>query len=187
MGPPGYAAVAGVQGLLAQQLGDVFVGGLLISTQIDQCVGVAQQALPIVFEQGLEGGDVLQDYGGHDVAGAHGSLQLSKIVRQGHVAELVHHQTDRDRQSPLVYFVGLVVEGLKGAGIEHTHQIRKCGIVVRDDGEYRLLALSHSLQLHVIPGRNAGDLGQDEGGEPDSGGDQNRFGRLARNELSRTF
>ena len=63
--------------------------------------------------------------GGHDVAGAHGGLELAKVIRQGDVAELVHHQADRDGQGPLVYLVGLVVEGLKGAGVEHPHQVIK--------------------------------------------------------------
>ena len=100
VGAAGHAAVAGVQGLLAQQLGDILVGGRLISAQIHQRVGVAQKPFPVILEQGLEGGNVLEYNGGHDVAGAHGGLELAKVIRQGDVAELVHHQADRELMTP---------------------------------------------------------------------------------------
>ena len=169
MGAAGHAAVAGVQGLLAQQLGDILVSGGLIPTQINQCVGVAQKPLPVILEQGLEGGNVLEYNGGHDIAGAHGSLEFAKVIRQGDIAELVHHQADRDGQGSLVYLVGLIVQSLKGAGVEHTHQIVKCPVVIRDDGEHGLLTLPHEAQLHIVPRSDAGDLRQDESGKPDSG------------------
>ena len=50
------------------------MGALLIAAEIDHGVGVADNAFPVVFEQGLELGDVLQDDGRHDVSGAHGGL-----------------------------------------------------------------------------------------------------------------
>ena len=96
-------------------------------------------------------------------------MELAKVVRQGDVAELVHHQADRDGQGSLVYLVGLVVEGLKGAGVEHPHQVIKRAVVVGDDGEHGLLALPHEAQLHIVPRSDAGDLRQDESGKPDSG------------------
>ena len=65
---------------------------------------------------------------------------LPKSSGRGDVAELVHHQADRDGQGSLVYLVGLVVEGLKGAGVEHPHQVIKRAVVVGDDGEHGLLA-----------------------------------------------
>ncbi len=127
------------------------MGGLLIPAQIEGRVRIAQQALPFILEQGLEGGNVLEHDGGHDVAGAHGGLELSKVIRQGHIAKLVHHQADRNGQGALVYLVSLVVEGLKGTGVEHTHQIVKGAVVVRDDGEHGLFALPHKAQLHIVP------------------------------------
>ena len=108
---------------------------LLVPAQIDQCVRVTHQALPIVFEQGFEGGNVLQDDGGHDIAGAHGGLELAKIVRQGDVAELVHHQPDWNRQRPLVYLVRLIVEGLKRASVEHTYEVVEGAVIVGDNGK----------------------------------------------------
>lgn len=175
MGTLGNTAVPGVQSLLSQHFGNVFVGTLLISTQIDQCVRVAHQALPIVLEQSFQSGDILQDNGGHDVAGAHGSLELTKIVRQGDVAELVHHQPDRDGQRPLVYLVRLIVEGLKRAGVEHPHKVVECTVIIGDDGKDGLLAVPHQAQFHIVPRGDAHDLRDDERGQPDGGGQKNTF------------
>ena len=86
------------------------------------------------------------------------TLQNSSIIRR----------TGTGR-APLVYLVGLVVEGLKGAGVEHPHQVIKGAVVVWDDGEHGLLALPHEAQLHIVPRSDAGDLRQDESGKPDSG------------------
>ena len=183
----GHTSVAGIQSLLAQQFGDVFMGGLLVSTQVNQRIGIAHQALPIILEQGFEGRDILKDDGRHDIAGAHGGLELAEVVRQRYIAELVHHQPDRDGQGTLVYLVGLVIEGLKGTGIEHPHQIVEGAVIVGDDGKHGLFALTHEAQLHIVPRRDTGDLGQDEGGEPHCGGYQDRLGGFARNELSRTL
>ena len=52
------AARCGDDCLLAELLGDIFVGALLISAEIDHGVGVADNAFPVVFEQGFELGDV---------------------------------------------------------------------------------------------------------------------------------
>ena len=155
------------------------MGGLLVSTQINQRIGIAHQALPIILEQGFEGRDILKDDGRHDIAGAHGGLELAEVVRQRYIAELVHHQPDRDGQGTLVYLVGLVIEGLEGTGIEHPHQIVEGAVIVGDDGKHGLFALTHEAQLHIVPRRDTGDLGQDEGGEPHCGGYQDRLGGFA--------
>lgn len=112
----------------------------------------------------------MQDDGGHDVAGAHGGLQFAEVVRQGHVAKLVHHQTDGDWQRPLVYLVRLIVEGLKGAGVEHTYKVVKCAVIVRDDGKDGLFAVPHLSQFHIVPAGDAYDLREDKGGQADGGG-----------------
>ena len=128
----------------------------------------------------------MQDDGGHDVAGAHGGLELAKIVRQGDVAELVHHQPDRDWQRPLVYFVRLIVEGLKRAGVEHPYKVVECAVIIGDDGKDSLLAVPHQTQLHIVPVGDAHDLRDDERGQSDGGGQKNTFSCFARDDLSTT-
>ena len=47
------------QAVLAEKLGDVFVGALFVAAQVKQTVSVANDAFPIVFKQGLELADIL--------------------------------------------------------------------------------------------------------------------------------
>ena len=102
-------------------------------------------------------------------------MQLSEVVRQGDVAELVHHQPDRDGQRPLVHLIRLIVEGLKRAGVEHTHKIVKGAVIVGDDGKDGLFAVPHQAQLHIVLRGDADDLRQDECGQPDGGGQKDGF------------
>ena len=71
-----------------------------------------------------------------------------------------------------MHLVRLIIEGLKGAGVEHTHQIVERAVIIRDDGEHGLLALAHQAQFHIVPAGDVHDLGQDEGRQPDGGGNQ---------------
>ena len=97
-------------------------------------------------------------------------MQLAEVIGQGHVAELVHHKPDGDGQAALVNLVRLIVEGLKSAGVGHTHQVVKRPIVIGDHGEHGLFSVAHHIQLHIVPAGNAHDLRQDERGQPDGGG-----------------
>ena len=65
-----------------------------------------------------------------------------------------------------MYLVGLIVKALKGAGVEHTHDVIKGAVIIRDDGKYGLLALSHFFKFHVVLGGDILDLRQDKGGQP---------------------
>ena len=69
-----------------------------------------------------------------------------------------------------MYLVRLVVEGLKRAGVEHTHQVVKGAVIIGDDGKDSLLAISHHPQLHIVTGCNVGDLRENESGQPNGGG-----------------
>ena len=140
--PLALAGGPGLNGLLAQQLGHILVGALLIAAQVEKGVGVADDPLPGVLEELLELGDILQDDGGHHIPGAHGGLEPCIPVRQGHIGELVEQEPHGDRQLPAVYLVRLIVELLEGLGIEHPHQeIERYVVAVRDDAEDGLLAL----------------------------------------------
>ena len=180
---PGGAPVPHIQGLLAQHLRDVFMGGLLVPAQIQQRVGVAQQSLPFVLKQRLQPRDILQHNGGHDVPGAHGALYLPEVAGQGHIAKLVHHQPHRHRQRPLMHLVRLVVKGLKRAGIEHPHQVIKGAVAVGDHGKYRLLSLPHAGKLHFVTGCNAPNFRDNKGRQPHRCGNEDGPGRFARRLL----
>ena len=160
------------------------MGALLIATEIDKGIGVADDALPVAFEQGFELGYVLQDDRGHDVAGSHGRLQAGITVRQGDVCKLVEHQAYRHRQAAHVYLVRLVIQLLKCLGIEHTDkEIKAHVIAVRDYTENSLLAFSQLGKLQIILVGNVLYLSQRERGQPDGGRHKDAFCRLARRLL----
>ena len=129
----------------------------------------------------------MQDNRGHDVAGAHGSLELAKVVRQGDIAELVHHQPDGDRQRPLMYLVRLIVKRLERTGVEHPYKVVERAVVIRYDGENGLLAVAHQAQLHIVLAGDAHDLRDNKCGQPDSSGQKDGFCCFACCLLSRTF
>ena len=174
--PLALTAGGGADGFLPQQLGDGFVGALLVAAQIHQGVGVADDALPVILEQGLQLGDVLQNDGGHDVPGAHGGLEPCVAIRQGNIGELVEHETDGDGQRPLMDLIRLVVQLLKGLGVEHPHQeVQGVVVAVGDDAEDRLLPLPQPGQLQAVLTGDVLNLRQGKGRQPHGGGHQDGF------------
>lgn len=104
--------------------------GLLVAAEIKKLIAVTDDAFPLLFKQGLELGEVLQDDGNADLAAAHGGQQLVKFVRQRDVGKLVHHKMDVDGQTPSVLVVGEEHEALKKLCVEHADQKIKTRIVV---------------------------------------------------------
>ena len=170
----------GVNSFLAELFGNVLVRALLIAAEIDKGIGVADDTLPVVFEQGFELGNILQDDRGHDVAGTHGRLQAGITVWQGDVGKLVKHEAYRHGKAAHVYLVRLVVQLLKCLGVEHTHkEIEAHVVAVRDDAEDSLFAFSQLGKLQIVLVGNVLDLPQRERGQTDGGRHKDAFCRLA--------
>ena len=146
----GLTVGVGVNGFLAQELGNVLVGALLVAAQIDELIAVADDALPLLFEQGLQLGHVLNDDAHGDFPGTHGRQQLVKFIGQGDVGELVHDEVDVDWEPSAVPVVGRVVELLEELGVEHSDQEIKGAVVVGDDREDRGFAFPHQRQLQFV-------------------------------------
>ena len=125
----------------------------------------------------------MQNNGRHDVAASHGSLQLAEVIRERDIAKLVHHHPHGNGQRPLMHLVRLIVKTLKGAGVEHTHDVVEGAVVVRDDGKHGLLALAHLVQFHIVFCCDVLYLRQDERGQPHRRGDQDALRGLARSLL----
>ena len=70
----------------------------------------------------------------------------------------------------MVDLVGAVVEGLERLGVEQAHQKIKRLVVIWYDGVERALLLPQGVEVHIVPVCDGFDLGQVEGGQPDSGG-----------------
>ena len=75
----------------------------------------------------------------------------------------------------MVDLVGAVVESLECLGVEQAHQKIECRVVIGDHRVQRALPLPQGVEIHIIPVGDGLDLGQVEGGQPDSGGHQDRF------------
>ena len=69
-----------VDGLLAQKLADVLVGGLLVAAQVQELVAVADDGLPLLVEQRPQLRHVLDDDRRGHPAPAHGGEYLLKII-----------------------------------------------------------------------------------------------------------
>ena len=80
-----------------------------------------------------------------------------------------------------------VVKGLEDLGVQQADEEVEGRIIIRDDGVQSALSLSQRVEIHVIMVGDGFDLRQIEGRQPHSGRHQNRFCRLARDKLSRTF
>ena len=173
----------GVDGALAHELGNVFVGGLFVASEVDEGIAVAHQGFPTVLEQSFQLGHVLDDDGHGDFPAAHGGQQLFKIVRQGDVGKLVHQEMHMDRQPAAVLPVGQVVELLESLGVEHPDQVVKGGVVVGDAAVHHGLSFADGRYVHLVKVRHARHLGQVEGRQPDAHGHEDGLRRFARRHL----
>ena len=155
LGPCGMRASApsaalNVDGLLSKQFGHVFVGGLLVASQIQEHVGVSHYGFPLLLKERSQLGEVLQYHRHRDLPGPHGGQHLLELIRQRHVGELVHYEVDVYRKPTSVYPVRRVVKLLEQLGIQHPDEEVVGAVVVRYDREYRRLPLSDLIQLHLI-------------------------------------
>ena len=60
-------------------------------------------------------------------------------------------------------------------------------VSIADAEECRCTPISHAVKLQLVIGHDLPELGNIKGGKPSAAGDQNAFGCLARDKLSRTF
>lgn len=177
-----FALAAGFSGdrFLAQLLRDILVRALLVAAEVNHRIGVADDALPVVFEQGFELRYVLQDDRGRDVAGSHGRLQAGVAVRQGDVGKFVEHEAHRHGQTAHVHLVRLVVQLLESLRIQEPYKaVERIVVAVGDHTENGLLSLAQPGQFQRVFIGDVLDLPQREGSQTDSSGHKNAFRRLA--------
>ena len=78
-----------------------------------------------------------------------------------------------------VHMVGLIVQLLDDLRVEHTHKVRKRGIVVGNDGEDGCLPLPDLAYVHIVVGGDGADLVHVEGRQPNGQRDVDALGGLA--------
>ena len=118
---------------LAKQLGNVFVGRLLVAAKIYELVAVAHNGFPLLLKQGFELREVLNDNAHRDFPAPHGRKQLVKLIGKGDVGELVHDKVDMDREPAAVDHIGLIVELLEKLRIQHSNDEIEAAVVIWND------------------------------------------------------
>lgn len=145
-----------IDGLLAQQLGNILVGTLLVAAQVQKFIAVAHNTFPLLLEQSFQLRKVLDDDGDGNLTASHGGQELIKLIRQGDIGKLVHDEMHMHGQPATVNGVGLIVELLKQLGIKHTHDEIEGTVVIGNNGEYRRFLFADLPQIHFIALGNAG-------------------------------
>ena len=107
------SGVVGVDGFLAQQFAHIFVGGLLVATQVEELIAVADDGFPLLFKKCLELCQVLKNDGHKHTTGTHNGKDLIEVVRQADIGELVHQEVNGYRQTATVNMVGRIKQLLK--------------------------------------------------------------------------
>lgn len=67
------------------------------------------------------------------------------------------------------------------------HQKVVGAVSVADTEESGRAPVAHAVKFQLVIGHDLPELGNVKGSQPGAAGNQNRLGRFARNELSRTF
>lgn len=68
--------------LFAQDFGEILEGAIFIAAQIDHRIAVADDSFPVIFEQALQLGNVLQDNVAADVSAAAHGKNVFEVFRQ---------------------------------------------------------------------------------------------------------
>lgn len=162
-----------VDGELAQHLRHVLVRLSFISAKVDHGIGVADDRLPFILEQGLQLGLVLQDDVAGDIAASHRRNDLREVIRQCDIRELIHPERGMDGETSAVFEVRDIVQLLENLAVQHTYQKVVGLVVVRDDAEQGGLAVRVLIDsfpdrpdVHVVVIQDVEDLRVLQEGKP---------------------
>ena len=183
----GVRGVEGVDGLLAQHLGQVFQGGRLTAAEENLAVHVAHDGVRIVLVDGLQLTSRLQNKAGGDLTAADGRHQLFQIGNLPDVGALVDQAPHMDGQLAAVHIIRFVAQEVKKLGVDHADEEIKGGIRVRHDEEQRRFLIAQRVQLQFIVHCEVTQFLDVEGRKPSTAGNEDGLCRFARDEKSRTF
>lgn len=97
----------GADGLLAQQLGNVLKGAVIVAAKVNKTVAVADDRFPVVLVFAFDLGNILQNDIAAYVAAARNGKDLYKVLRRGDIGKLVHHQAYMNRQCAVEFRRGI--------------------------------------------------------------------------------
>ena len=183
----GVRGVEGVDGLLAQHLGQVFQGGRLTAAEENLAVHVAHDGVRIVLVDGFQLASRLQNKAGRDLTAADGGYQLFQIGDLPDVGALVDQAPHMDRQLAAVHVVCFIAQEVEKLGVDHRNQEIEGGIRVRHNEEQCRFLIAQRIQRQLIVHGKVAQLLDIEGRKPGTTGNEDGFCGLSRDKLSRTF
>ena len=160
----GVRGVEGVDGLLAQHLGQVFQGGGFGAAQKYLAVHVAYDGVRIVLVDGFQLTSRLQNKAGGDLTAANGRHQLFQIGNLPDVGTLVDKTPHMDGQFAAVHIICFIAKQIEKLGVDHADEEVKGGIRVRHDEEQRRFLIAQRVQLQFIVHGEVTQLLDVEGG-----------------------
>ena len=92
-----------------------------------------------------------------------------------------------DRKPAAIHVICLVAEQVEQLGVYHADEEIKGGIRIRHDEEQRSFLVSQRIQFQFVIGGDLPQLLDVKGGQPCTAGNEDAFGGLSRDKLSRTF
>ena len=108
-----------INGLLAQNLGQVFQSGRLAAAQKNLRIHVAHDGVRIVLVDGLQLASRLQNKTGGDLTAADGGHQLFQIGNLPDVGALVDKASHMDGQLTAVHIICFVAQQIEKLGVDH--------------------------------------------------------------------
>ena len=160
----GIRGVEGVDGLLAQHLGQVFQGGRLTAAEENLAVHVAHDGIRIVLVDGFQLASCLQNKAGGDLTAADGRHQLFQIGNLPDVGALVDKAAYMDGQLSAVHIVCLVAEQIEKLGVHHADEEVEGAVCIAHDEEQCCFLISQRVQLQFIVHGKVPQLLDVEGG-----------------------
>ena len=142
--------VEGVDGLLAQHLGQVFQGGRLTAAEENLAVHVAYDGVRIVLVDGFQLTSRLQNKAGGDLTAANGRHQLFQIGNLPDVGTLVDQAAHMDGQLAAVHIICFIAKQIEKLGVDHRNQEVEGAVRVRHDEEQRRFLIAQRVQLQLI-------------------------------------
>lgn len=148
----------GADGLLAQQLGNVLKGAVIVAAKVNKTVAVADDRFPVVLVFAFDLGNILQNDIAAYVAAARNGKDLYKVLRRGDIGKLVHHQAYMNRQCAVEFRRGIrkAKQLVKQLGVQNRNHKVKGIVIVGDDAEDGAFLHAQLRQEHFIGGNHLG-------------------------------
>ena len=185
--PAAFAGVIGVDGFLAQELLHLLERRLFLSAEEEQRIAVADNGVRIVLVDGLELGLRLKNNAGGDLTGADGGDELFKIRDLPDIGKLIDQAAHMHRKPAAVLVIRLFAKEVEHLAVRHGNQEVEAAVGVGHDQEQRCALFPDGVQVQLVIFRDLPQLLNVKGRKPRAAADQDAFGRLARDKLSRTF